>query len=254
MREIRHVLVGVELKLRTSELTTGSKTAFEQAVRLAESTHADLTVLHSRWHQGEVWPLAPEGEAQLEELRQQGARRGVSTRTVITEERAWLALVRAGNGGGADALVVGKRDAESTDAPKRNGPVASKLLRKSAAPVWVVKPNHDLQHKLVLVATDLTPVGDEALEFGAYLARQSGGALHVVHAYRIPVDLKLEARSCRRRRTRSARRSSRPPPRPRWTRASRRSNWSSRRRRTCRARRRRWRSARPSSTSRRTCS
>ncbi|MFT7677329.1 MAG: universal stress protein E [Planctomycetota bacterium] len=193
MESIQDVLVGVELKVRTNSVPPGSLTAFKQALAVAREMGAQLTILHSRWHQGEVLPLAPEGQANLEALAQEARAQGVDTEVDITEQRAWLALMR-GVAAGADLVVVGKRDTVGIDAAARRiGPVPAKLLRKCPAPVWVVKPDHDLAHKLVLVATDLTAVGDRALQSGARLVRASKGALHVLHAYRVPIQLKLEA-------------------------------------------------------------
>lgn len=193
MEKIQDVLVGVELKVRTNSVPPGSLTAFKQALAVAREMGAQLTILHSRWHQGEVLPLSEEGSATLEALAQEARDLGVDTEVDITEQRAWLALVR-GVQAGADLVVVGKRDTVGIDAAARRiGPVPAKLLRKCPAPVWVVKPEHDLAHKLVMVATDLTAVGDRALASGARLVRASGGALHVLHAYRVPIKLKLEA-------------------------------------------------------------
>jgi universal stress protein E len=52
--------------------------------------------------------------------------------------------------------------------------------------VWAVKPEHDLVLRLVLAATDLTPVGDEVTRLAADIARRAGCELHVVHAFKAP--------------------------------------------------------------------
>ena len=71
--------------------------------------------------------------------------------------------------------------------------MAAKLLRKCPGPVWVVKPEHDLGHRLVLAATDLMAVGDLAVEWAAFVAERHKSELHIVHAYGIPPSLQLAA-------------------------------------------------------------
>ncbi|MCA9001094.1 MAG: universal stress protein, partial [Planctomycetes bacterium] len=88
----------------------------------------------------------------------------------------------------------GRREAEGAESKGRAlGVIAAKVLRSSCKPVWVVKAADDLEHKLVLAAIDFTKVGSKVLECAAYLARRNGAALHVVHAYRIPRELRQAA-------------------------------------------------------------
>ncbi len=193
MDSIEQVVVGVELKVRTHKVPLGSRTAFDQAVKIAGQKGAKLRIVHSRWHQGEVLPMAVEGTESLDELMAEARAAGIEAALDVTEERAWLALVHRSQRS-SDLVIVGKRDVAGADAAARRiGPVPAKLLRKCPAPVWVVRPDHDLSHKLVLTATDLTAVGDKAVEAGADLVRASGGSLHVLHAYRVPMQLKLAA-------------------------------------------------------------
>jgi universal stress protein E len=193
MTFFRRILVGIELTPRTQEVTPGSVTAFAQARRAAQESGGDLTLVHSTWHQGEGRPLTADGEAALMALREEAAAVGINARLEVTEVRPWLAMMHAVLRGEADLVVVGKRDRESSEGEgRRLGSVATKLVRKCPAPVWVVKPAHDLAHKLVLVATDHTPVAERALELGAFVAKRRGAALHVVHAYRVPRELRAE--------------------------------------------------------------
>lgn len=193
MDSIEQVVVGVELKVRTHKVPLGSRTAFDQAVKIAGQRGAKMRIVHSRWHQGEVLPMAVEGTESLDQLLAEARAAGIEAVLDVTEQRAWLALVHRAQSS-SDLVIVGKRDVAGADAAARRiGPVPAKLLRKCPAPVWVVRPDHDLSHKLVLVATDLTAVGDKAVEAGAELVRASGGSLHVLHAYRVPMQLKLAA-------------------------------------------------------------
>ncbi|MFT4648916.1 MAG: universal stress protein E [Glaciecola sp.] len=194
MLEINKILVGVEVKPRTGEIPLGSKTAFDQACLLASNTGAQLQVLHSLWRSDELWPLSKKGEAALNALREEAAGMGIATSLDITEERAWMALCQKAKTGEADLVVVGRREKEGAESKGRSlGAISAKVLRSCCKPVWVVKAADDLEHKLVLAAVDFTKVGSKVLECAAYLARQNGASLHVVHAYRIPRELRQQA-------------------------------------------------------------
>ncbi len=191
MLEINKILVGVEVKPRTGEIPPGSKTAFDQACLLALNTGADLKIVHSLWHSDELWPLSEKGEAALNSLRDEAAGKGVPTSLEVTEERPWMAMCGGAKAGHADLVVVGRRDKEGAESKGRAlGAISSKVLRSCCKPVWVVRAGDDLEPKLILAAIDFTKVGMKVLESAAYLARRNNAALHVVHAYRIPRELK----------------------------------------------------------------
>lgn len=201
MINIRQILVGVELHPRRPEVTLGSLNALRQASWLAGEQGAELLLLHSTWRDGDDdgdaagdpgKRLSEEARAAIDEAVKEAAGEGAErpARLVVTSERPWLAITRAVLRGEADLVVIGKRDEESTDG-RNLGSVAVKLLRKCPGPVWVVKPEHDLVHKLVLSATDLSAVGDEAVNHGAFVAERASANLHVVHAYQIPMSLQL---------------------------------------------------------------
>lgn len=201
MIDIRQILVGVELHPRRPEVTPGSLNALRQATWLAGEQGAELLLVHSTWRDGDddgdaagdpAERLSEEARAAIDEAVKEAAGEGAerSARLVLTPERPWLAITRAVLRGEADLVVIGKRDEESTDG-RNLGSVAVKLLRKCPGPVWVVKPEHDLVHKLVLSATDLSAVGDEAVNHGAFVAERASANLHVVHAYQIPMSVQL---------------------------------------------------------------
>ncbi len=189
MKEIRTILVGLSLRPRRAEVTVGSLGALHQARWLAEHLPASLVVVVSSF---ERRPWSDEDEAALEEVLAPLREAGIELRVQRTEERAWIALTQAVLAGEGDLVIVGKRD-EPDQEGRRLGSQAIKLLRKCPGPVWVVKPEHDLIHKLVLAATDLSPVGDAAVDAGAYVAEHHHCELHIVHAFQISMELQLEA-------------------------------------------------------------
>ena len=198
MDTLRNILVGLELTARAETVTDGSRNAFDQALAVGEKTGASITLLHSTYgassrgrvnvHEG----VSEEARRNVQDLIERSTTRGVECRLVVVDERPWWAIVQTVLRGEADLVVVGKRDQIDKGA-RRIGTVSVKLLRKCPCPVWVVKPGHDLAHKLVLAATDLSAVGDQAVSFGAWISNTLGSALHVVHAYQIPLELQMSS-------------------------------------------------------------
>ena len=111
MQSIPEIHVGIELLPRTQEVSEGSRTAFRQALALAEQTGARLTLLHSTWHEGEVVALGEAGRAALDALVTEAIGAGRTARLEVTDRRAWLALLQAAARGESGLVVVGKRDA-----------------------------------------------------------------------------------------------------------------------------------------------
>lgn len=203
MECFQRILVGVELVQREEVVSQGSMKAFEQALWLARQCGAQLVLLHSTW-QGEVPDsiargavlvhegIPETGRRALQNLVERCTTAGVGCTLEFVDERPALAIVGAVLRGGIDLVVVGKRDRADGDS-RRVGSTTIKLLRICPGPVWVVKPDHDLGHKLVLAASDLSPVGDLAVRLGAQVAHLGKGELHVVHAYQVPQELQLSA-------------------------------------------------------------
>ena len=193
MQRFRRIHVGLELDRKEDLVTLGSQQAAKQAVWLAKLTDARVSFFHSTWDDrvGEGGELSSEHRATLEDIVAEHAEElGRDCDLGISAERAWLSVSRRVSRADSELVVVGKRD-RNRDEGRRIGSVAVKLLRKCPAAVWVVKPEHDLVHKLVLGATDLTPVGREAADLAGWITRSSKDCqLHLVHALRIPNTLR----------------------------------------------------------------
>lgn len=197
MRRFRKIVVGLDLVDQGAELTPGSSTAAEQALWLAQRTGAEVDFVHSTWTGPEErGPIATDRSAEVEEqIDALRAKYGVAdgaSRLVLAEERPWVALIGRVLAGEADLVVVAKRSHTRRD-DRKLGSVSLKLVRKCPCPVWVVKPEHDLRHRFVLAATDLTAVGDLATEYGAFMAGAQECELGVVHAWQLPIDLQLDS-------------------------------------------------------------
>lgn len=201
MQRFKKILVGLELVPAGDAVAGGSLQAAAQARWVAKLSGARIRFVHSTFREDE----APEGGARSADARLSAPGRaaleaelvatreaGLSAELVFTAERAWIELVRMVLRAEGDLVVVGKR-AEGFADGRKLGEVATKLLRKCPAPVWVVKAEHDLVQRLVLAASELGPVGDEACRLAATVARAQSCPLHVVHAYQVPARLQAEA-------------------------------------------------------------
>ena len=66
------------------------------------------------------------------------------------------------------------------------GSTGIKLLRKCPCPVWVTQPQQERRIASILVAHDLRPVGDLAIELGCSMAELHDAQFHVLHAAEYP--------------------------------------------------------------------
>jgi universal stress protein E len=190
---IRRILVGVDLALSGDRVTFGSARAVDQALRLARHSGSEVVFVHSTWadmHE-EDQAIRPgpsaEGRAVLEGLVAEATAAGLRARLALVPERVWLELIHAVQRGEGDLVIVGRHDQESSGAAM--GGMARKLLRKCPCPVWIARPEGRAEVATIVAATDLTAVGNRAVELAAELAGASNAALHVGHAWPLPVRL-----------------------------------------------------------------
>ncbi len=196
MRRFENIVVGVELTL-DGHVAESSRVAARSAAWLARETGAALTLLHSTWADiyadGDVIRpgVGPEASRALEEFAASHTSDGVAAELVLVTGRAWVELIRRVQAGDSDFVVVGQQPGVG----RPFGSNARKLMRKCPAPVWVVKPESEVAKRAILAATDLTPVGDTAVELAASFAVAHACALHVVHAWQTPMELQLSKES-----------------------------------------------------------
>lgn len=203
MYDFEKIVVGLELNYEGNAVTVGSQKAAQQAIWVAKANGGTIHYVHSVYndeyhgavlanqklvHEG----LSDEGKAALAAVVAETVNSGVAATLDVVEDRVWLEITRTAMRDDADLVIVGKRN-ESCDDGRRLGNVALKLLRKCPTPVWVVKPEHDLVHRLVLAATDLEPVGDLAVRCAGYVAARHECELHIVHAWQMPFALQMES-------------------------------------------------------------
>lgn len=203
MQGIRKVLVGVSFVGSSDgslgmELPPPTREAIDVALRMGVFSRAEVTFL-SVWEQPEwlpdddnsdqVSPL-PLLQQILESLVAEADERGVAARARMLIGRAWMEIIREVLREGYDLVLVGTRNLRG---PQRLliGSTGMKLLRKCPCPVWVARPDPDPEVNTVLVADDLSDVGERCLHLGVAAAQMLDARLLVLHAVSYPLEWRL---------------------------------------------------------------
>lgn len=187
----RRILVGVDLSLSGDRPTPGCTRAFEQALLVASRAGAELVVLHSTWadlhEENQALRSGPSsaGLRALEHLLERAAAASVQARLALVRDRPWLEIIRAVQRDEADLVMIARRN--QTGGGAALGGVTRKLMRKCPCPVWVVKPEGRVEPRVLVAATDLTGVGNLAVELAAFVAVLFQAELDVVHAWPLPL-------------------------------------------------------------------
>lgn len=129
--------------------------------------------------------VVQEARSVLQGLAAEAEADGVSADVAIKFGKSWLEIIRQVLREKHDLVVVGTRHLSSTWSAIL-GSTGIKLLRKCPCPVWITQPNNGELIKSVLVAHDLRPVGDQAMELGCSMAELHGAQLHVLHSIEFP--------------------------------------------------------------------
>ncbi|GAA4472942.1 universal stress protein [Novipirellula rosea] len=204
MKRFKSILVGVDLaegdRHVVDTIPPSSLKAITRAIWLAKTNAAHLTFLNV------LSPWAPNLDAETQLLVQEGHGRrtvrdhakevmaklvqhandeGVRADNRVVFGKSWMETIRQVIWKQHDLVIVGAKDASPTH-PFATGSHTVKLLRKCPCAVWVTKSPPEQKLRSVLVAHDLRPVGDEAMELGGAMAELHDAELHVLHAIEYP--------------------------------------------------------------------
>lgn len=197
MRRFGKILVGVDLhqgdRFAASNLSAASRQAIQTGLWLAGATQGELTYFSAL-------ELSPQGEHAVEIDREQMIRTvedaarevlaglvteaqaaGVAAQSKLSIGKGWYELTREVIRGAYDLLIAGTR--HQGDASRLLfGSTATKLIRKCPCPVWITKPGEFHDPMNLLVASDLTDVGEQALHLAVSLGQLFGARIHLLHA------------------------------------------------------------------------
>lgn len=198
MKTFKKIVVGITFDSEMRAPTRASERAALQARWVAEHTGGHVTLLHTPLDRTLVAGGVFLGDAMRADVARAAQplldaldKADVPHELVIDDERPWLALTRRAVAGEADLVIVATRVRRSN----RTVPLGTNtrnLLRQCPCPVWVVHPWHEMLRRSVLVATDLTAVGERATALAAELASEWDAQLHVVHALELASRRELE--------------------------------------------------------------
>ncbi|REJ65265.1 MAG: hypothetical protein DWQ31_18770 [Planctomycetota bacterium] len=204
MKRFKNLLVGVDLSTADrfvgDDVAPTGQVALDRALELATQNSARVTlqfVLEVSERARYLIEQANNGV--LDEAREILERRaepfraaGLEVECVVGIGRVWLDLIHRVLRHGHDLVIIGTRRHGSLE-QYFLGTTGTKLFRKCPCPVWVVKAHDGNQLRSVLVANDLEPVSDKAMELGCSLADMHQAELHVLHALVQPREAEVLA-------------------------------------------------------------
>ena len=190
MNKLKNIIVGVDF----SEC---SRSALEQAVRMAEWNQANLRVIHAI----EYLTISEAAEAlRLTEDKIRGEMR----QQAITRLAAWIkevgaptrhsrevvfgppldVLLQEARTGSADLLVLGITG--DSLLPYGAGTLATKCLRKAPCKVMLVKASHARPFRRIVAGVDFSDTSREAVIQALRIAAQDQAEVHFLHIFQSP--------------------------------------------------------------------
>jgi nucleotide-binding universal stress UspA family protein len=188
--------------LVATDFSPPADTALQQAVWLTQTTGASLSLVHvlplrmasSADPKLDLYLELLKDEVDAEELQSEAIeeaqaklrkiveRTGVSTdvQTNVYIGESYVEITRAVQQGGCDLVLAGTRGLARWE-EFFVGSTAKRLIRNCPSSVWIVKPEHVGRPKVVLAATDFSPVSSKAVQQGHWIAQQAQAAFHLLH-------------------------------------------------------------------------
>lgn len=207
MQQFRRILVGLDFagseNLQELQPSDPSLVALEEALWLVRQTHAQLTLFSVLDTPSDAVELLAErdrpageafdsaGNSALETLAEPLRSEGLDVVCHFATGRPWVEIIRAVLRDEHDLVIVGTRE-RARLSQLLFGSTAIKLLRNCPCPVWVTKPQTDKEVLDVLVATDLSPVGEKCLQLAISGGQLLDARFHVLHSIEHYGDLRLE--------------------------------------------------------------
>jgi universal stress protein E len=139
----------------------------------------------TRESQGLESSVVDQAEVVLGTLVERACQEGIAADSLVVLGKSWVEIIRQVLRQKHDLVIAGTRHLS----PVKSflvGSTGIKLLRKCPCPVWVTQPQADRRIATILVAHDLTPVGELAMELGSSMAQLQDAQLHVLHALKYP--------------------------------------------------------------------
>jgi universal stress protein E len=203
MQPFRNILVGVDLAqydAANHQPSAVARAVVQQALWLASKMNARLTFFAALNLTTESLPYLEESDrrhltqsteqaaaAVLNDLVRQAEGQGIKAGEKLALGGSWLELIRQTLREKHDLLLVGTRDRKGLGR-MLFGSTAIKLVRRCPCPVWVAKPESIPTPLNILVASDLSPVAEDALGLAVHLAQVTPAKIYLLHVVDFPLD------------------------------------------------------------------
>ncbi len=196
MKRFQNILVAVDLsqddRLVTADFAPHSQHAVQEAMWLATRSGARLTFFYSLDVSERTQRLIEEDEGLMDNVLEQARRvlrllvdraaaEGVQADSQVTFGKSWLELIRHVLHHDNDLLIAGTRHRSRLQSTLF-GSTGMKLLRKCPCPVWITQPRPHRKLNSLVIASDLSPVSNLAIDLAASVALEYHAEMHVVHA------------------------------------------------------------------------
>lgn len=203
MKRFKNILVGVDLsetdRFVSDKLPVPSEAAVQRAMWLAKANSARVVFMYALDPSAIQLPADEQdlpktfpdqstltGHVQdaLSKLVEDARQQGVTAEQHVAVGKSWVELVRQVLRENHDLLIAGTRRIGKFRSMLL-GSTGMKLLRQCPCPVWITQPQPE-RISSILVAHDLHPVGDLAMQLGCSMAQIHDAQLHVFHAIELP--------------------------------------------------------------------
>ena len=192
LNPFRNILVGLDF-------SPASRTALDQAARIAAGNDATLYVLHvvdSSILKSVLGLVGLGTDQSMDALRDEAkelaklvASEGslaVGARVDVEVGSPVAALIRATKTHAADLIVLGVRNAAGIG--NGPGPVATACLRHAPSKVLLVREGHTGPYRTMVACTDFSDTSFLALEQAVWMARQDKAELRILHVATPPLS------------------------------------------------------------------
>jgi len=170
----------------------GSEDALTQAVMLARTNRANLTLVDVLHPSTVSWALCNEREKLLERIVNHLKLDGVNCAAFMVRigsepDEIINQVIR-----GQHDIVIASAEGGNAIRNALYGKTAVRLIRKCPCPVWLLKPDHSLQFGRVLAAVDPDPnrpecdtLNTKIMDLSTSLAVSYNAELHLLHAWEV---------------------------------------------------------------------
>jgi len=202
MTQVKNILVGIDLsradRLVVEDIAEPNRHAIEKAIWLAQHASAKITFISALELSAHTQQMIEQDErndadvddaalAVLDEFVHAAKQQNVYAERKLAYGPGWHEIINEVLEHDYDLVMVGTRG-RSGMSRLIMGSTAMKLLRYCPCPVWVTKANEETDTTSVLVATDLSPVGDKVVSVGVAVAAAEEAELHILHSVEFPLE------------------------------------------------------------------